>query len=161
MQNGIELFGEHFFEITSLLISVAALIYAALAFRVARQAVGAAKESDLIALKMKAQDGRAKAERSFTSLQSACRNVRKKWDVHHQAHYPLFGHQNVRQEDTRHIIEIERKGQDLLKPLTLSQAALKTMKPAALEDYIEQTDVAARQIDKLGFRLSAPKQFSA
>lgn len=161
MQNGIELLGDYFFEIASLVITVAALVYAALAFRVAKQAIDIAKASDLLALKMKAQDGRAKAERSFTSLQSACRDVHDRWDVHHQNHFPRLGNYDLRIQDTNHIAQIEREGRELLKPLTVNQAALRAMKPNELEDYIEQSEAIARQIDKLGFRLRSPKQLAA
>jgi len=161
MQNAIELVGKHFFDMASLLMAVAALIYAARAFRVAKQAIEIAKESDLINLKMKAQDGRAKAERSFTSLQSACRNVRDKWEVHHQNHYPLFGHHDFRNDDTDHIALVEREGRKLLKPLAISQVKMKTMKPDDLEVYIAQTEAVARQIDKLALRLHSPKRLVA
>lgn len=161
MQSGIELLGEYFFEIASLVITVAALIYAALAFRVAKQAIDIAKASDLLALKMKAQDGRAKVVRSFTSLQSACRDVLDKWDVHHQNHFPRLGSHDLRNQDTDHIAQVEREGRELLKPLIVNQATLRAMKPNELEDYIEQTEAVAQRIDKLGFRLASPRRIVA
>lgn len=64
MQSFLEPVAGNLFDIASLLIAAGALIFSALAFRIAKQALVAAERSDLAALKLKAQEGRARAERS-------------------------------------------------------------------------------------------------
>lgn len=151
----------YLFEVVSLLIAAAALVYAALALRVAKHALETAKESDLAALKLKAHEGRASAERSFLSLQSACQDARSRWDIHLSRHFPKLGAQDYRREDTRHISEVENEGRKLLIPLTLELSQLGTMDARALEEYIERTNQTVLWIAKLCLRLRAPKQLSA
>ena len=108
---------EFLFEVASLSIAAGALMYAALAFRIAKQALVAAERSDLAALKLKAQEGRARAERSYLSLQAACHEVRRQWDLHHDRHFPKLGSPGFRRDDTHHILEVESEGRELLRPL--------------------------------------------
>lgn len=147
-----------FIEVASLLLGCAALIYAALAFRVSKQALKTAAESDLATLKLTAHERRTKAERSFFSLQSACQDMRNLWDDHHSRNFPKFGARNFKCDDTRHISEVENQARKLLAPLALDLSELGAMDYAALEDYIERADQSALQIEQLTFRLSPPKQ---
>ncbi|WP_289032291.1 hypothetical protein [uncultured Roseibium sp.] len=152
---------DHFFDGASLLLAAGALIYAALALRVAKQALVTAKMSDVATLKLKAHEGRERAEKSFLSLQSACHDTRSQWNLHHDHHYPTLGSQDFRQDDTRHISEIENEGRTLLGPLELGLSELGTMDVAALEDYIQMAHRTAARIEQLRFRLSPPKQLFA
>lgn len=156
-----ELFGNYFFEVASLLLSAAALFYAALAFRVAKRALLTTQESDIVTLKLKAHEGRAQAERSFLSLQSACHDMRSQWDVHHDRHFPKLGAQDFRRDDTRHISEVENEGRKLLKPLALNLSEMGTLDVAELEDYIQRADQLVVRIAQLAFRLAPPRQLFA
>lgn len=149
--------GENFFELSSLLLAVAALILAALAFRVAKQAIEATKDSDRMALRVRAQEGLANARRSFLSLQAACRATREQWEVHHDRHRMTIGPQDFRRADTLHIAEVENEGRKLLHMLTQGVPEIGVMLPDAFEAYIERTDHTALEIERLSFRLSSPK----
>lgn len=152
---------DYFFQLVSLLVALTALIYAALAFRVAKQALNSAKDSDLATLKLRAYDGRAKVQRSFFSLQSACQGIRQQWQFHHDHHHPPFGFQDHRLNDTRHIAEIESEGRSLLVQLALGLAELEAMDAVALEEYIKRTDETALSIEQLTLRLTPPKKIIA
>lgn len=158
LESVLDLIGKNFFEVISSLLAAVALVYAALAFRVSKQALEAGKESDLAALKLKAHEGREKLDRSFLSLQSACHEMRGRWEDHHGRHFPTLGSCDYRLDDTRHISEIENEGRKLLSPLALNLSQLREMDSVALEDYIQRTNQAAVRIEKLSFRLSPPKQ---
>jgi hypothetical protein len=153
--------GEYFFEVVSLLLAAAALYYAALAFRVAKRALLTSQESDKVTLKLKAQERREQAERSFLSLELACHDMRSQWDVHHGRHFPMLAAKDFRRDDTRHITEIENEGRNLLKPLALSLSELGTLDVVELEKYIQRADQSAVRIERLAFRLSPPKQLFA
>ena len=157
LEGVFELIDNYFFEVASLLIASGALIYAARAFRVAKQALASAEGSDLAALKLKAHEGRARAQRSFLSLQSACHEMRGRWNVHHDRHYPRFGSQDSRHNDTRHISEVEREGRNLLSPLEQELPENGVLNSDALEDYIQRAEQAAMRIEQLTLRLSPPK----
>ena len=151
-------------EVASLLLAAAALVYAALAFRASRQALETAKESDLAALKLKANEGWAKAERSFLSLQTACRDMLERWEAHHnrQRTKPVLGAgfevRDDRLDDTHHILVVEDEGRNLLKPLANDLSELGNMDGCALEAYIQLADRSALRIEQLELRLSPPKQ---
>ncbi len=159
LESVIEFFAGYFFEVSSLLLAAAALYYAALAFRVAKRALLTSQESDKVTLKLKAQEARAQAERSFLSLQSACHDIRGQWDIHHSRHFPALGDPHFRQDDTSHITEVETEGRKLLRPLALNLSELGALDVAELEDYIQRADQSAVIIEQLAFRLSPPKQF--
>ncbi|WP_213214375.1 hypothetical protein [Roseibium polysiphoniae] len=157
MDSILGLIRNHFFEGASLLLAAGALIYAAMALRVAKQALVTAKMSDVATLKLKAHEGRERAEQIFLSLQSTCHDTRSQWSLHHDRHCPTLGSQDFRQDDTRHISEIENQGRTLLRPLEIDLSELGTMDAAALEDYIQLAHRTAARIEKLRFRLSPPK----
>jgi len=161
LESALGFMGDYLFELLSLLIAAAALLYAALAFRVAKQAIQTAKDSDLAALKLKAHEGRARAERSFLSLQSACKDIRSQWNIHHDRHFPKLGANDYRRDDTHHISEAESEGRKLLMQLALGPSELGKMDAAALEKYIHWTDETALKIEHLAARLCPPQQHSA
>ncbi|WP_299478117.1 hypothetical protein [uncultured Roseibium sp.] len=161
MDGVLGLIRDHFFDGASLLLAACALIYAALALRVAKKALVTAKMSDLATLKLKAHEGRERAEQSFLSLQSACHDTRSQWSLHHDRHFPMLGSLHSPQDDTRHISEIEKEGRALLRPLDLSLSELGTKDAAELEDYIQRTHRTATRIEQLRFELSPPKQLFA
>jgi hypothetical protein len=151
----------HFFEISSLLIATGALIYAALALRVAKEALASAKGSDLAALKLKAQEARVRAERSFLSLQTACHETQGRWDDHHDRHYPKLGSQDFRSKDTLHIAQVERQGRELLRQLEIALPEAATSDSVALEEYIRRANQTVIEIEQLILRLSPPRQLLA
>lgn len=157
LESALEMVGNYFFEIASLLIATAALVYAALALRVAKEALVSGRGADLLALKLRAQEGRVRAERSFLSLQSACHEMRARWDLHHDRHYPKLGNQDFRNKETRHISQVERQGRELLRPLEFGLSSPEAGS-ATLEEYIHRAEKAAVEIEQLTLQLSPPKQ---
>lgn len=152
-------FAEHAFEIASLLVSGAALVYAALAHTAARQAIQIAKETDIAALRLKAQDECCAAERSFHKLQEACHQTRRLWERHIEKHYPILGRKFGQPEETRHIAEVEKTGRELLLELKDATPVAATRNAAELENFIRQAQTAAMQIERLAFDLDGPKSF--
>ncbi|MCQ0971989.1 hypothetical protein MLD63_16320 [Paracoccus sp. TK19116] len=158
MQGVSTLASSYFFEIASLLIASGALVYAALALRVAKEALEAARSSDLAALKSRAHEVRVGAERNFVSLQSACQEMRGRWDLHHERYSPKLGSPEFRNNDTRHILEVERKGHELLRLLKTELTKVAISEPAALEGYIHWAEQTAVEIERLKLQLSPPRQ---
>lgn len=149
----------HAFEITSLLISLAALVYAALALKAARQAILITKESDLSALRLRAQDEFSAAERSFHELRAACHQTRGKWARHIEKHYPVLGRKFGQPTETSHIAELEKVGREMLQELKDATPHAAASDAAALENFIRQAQAAAMQIERLAFDLEDPKSF--
>ncbi|MCA1337477.1 hypothetical protein [Pseudooceanicola marinus] len=112
-------------------------------------------------LKMKAQEKRMRAERSFVTLQSACQEMRRQWSVHHNRHYPILGNQDFRRKDTLHIAHVETEGRALLRGLELNMSEMGASSMAALDEYIQRADETTLQIEQLALRLSPPKPISA
>lgn len=157
MDLAIGLVEQHAFEAISILIAAAALVYAALAFKAAKQAVQATRDSDMTALRVKVQDGISGAARSLLKLQKACQSTRDGWKKHRNKRYPTLGNGLGRADETRHIGEIERAGSKLLRELHSS--APKTGKENAvdLEGFTKKAHSASVQIERLKFGLEAPK----
>ncbi|MBY6121838.1 hypothetical protein KUV64_22135 [Mameliella alba] len=156
-----ELIGAHFFDVTSLIIASAALIYAGLALRVAKEGQVSTEVSELATLRMTAQEKRIQAERSFLSLQSACHDMRSRWRVHHDRHYPIMGNQDFRRNDTLHIAQVENEGRKLLKRLELDMCNIGALNAEVLDNYIQGADEIALKIEQLALQLSPPKPLLA
>lgn len=156
-----ELFRTYFFDAASLLIASAALIYAALAHRVSKKAQATAQEYEVVALKMTAQEKRMRAERSFLTLKSACQEMRSRWSVHHDHHYPIMGSQEFRRNDTLHIAQLESEGRELLKRLDLDLSNSEALNASALAEYIQRADETALRIEQLALHLLPPKPLVA
>ena len=156
-----KLIGIYFFDAASLLIASAALIYAALALRVARKAQATTEMSEVAALKMTAQEKRMRAEHSFLALQSVCQEMRSRWSVHHDRHSPIMGNQDFRRKDTIHIDQLESEGRELLRGLELDMSEVRELSADALDEYIQRADETALRIEQLALRLSPPKPLLA
>lgn len=152
------------FEILSILISAGALLYAALAFRTSKQAIRAARESDVTALHLRAQDSISGAKRSLLILQEACHQTRQEWDKHRTRHYPTLGSGLGRSmfsepEETQHISSIERTGLKTLEDLLSSTPKPDASAPSELHQFIARAQSASTQIERLKLGLEGPKPF--
>ena len=150
------------FEIVSILISAGALVYAALAFSTSKQAIKAAKDSDITALQVKVQDGISDARRSFLSLQEACLLTRREWEIHKSKHFPSFGSNLGRSmfaepEETQHISNIERIGSKALSELLASVPSSEAPVASDLHQFISRAQSASMQIERLKLGLEGPK----
>jgi len=148
---------QHAFEAVSMFISGVALVYAALAFKAAKHAIQATRDSDMTALRVKVMDGISEAERGFLKLQKSCQMTRDHWEKHLDEHYPTFGRGFEPPKETRHIADLERTGRKLLgelidrSPITGKEDALN------LEDYIRHAQFTSVQIERLNLSLEMPK----
>lgn len=152
------------FEIVSILISAGALLYAALAFSTSKQAIKATKDSDIIALQVKVQDGISDAKRSFLSLQEACLLTRREWEDHKSKHFPALGSNLGRSmfaepEETQHISNIERTGSKALNELLASIPKSDAPASSELHQFIARAQTAPMQIERLKLGLKGPKPF--
>ncbi|MEP4961956.1 MAG: hypothetical protein ABJU19_22025 [Roseobacter sp.] len=152
------------FEIVSLLIAAGALIFAALAFSVAKQAIKATKESDITALQVKAQDSISDAKRSFLLLQEACLLTRRDWENHKSQHFPQLGDNFGRSmfaepDETQHISEIERTGSKALGELLASMPSSDALTSSELHQFIAKAQFTSTQIERLKLGLEGPKPF--
>ncbi|UWQ75807.1 hypothetical protein [Leisingera sp. M658] len=161
MEN-LELVVQNAFEILSILISAGALFYAALAFRTSKQAIKAARDSDITALQVKAQDSISNAKRSFLILQEACLQTRQEWDSHKARHFPALGSSLgcsmfAEPDETQHISTIERTGLKTLKELLASTPKPDASAPSEWHHFIARAQSASTQIERLKLGLEGPK----
>ncbi len=152
-----DLFAQRAFEVISLLIAAAALVYAALAFRAAKHAVRATKDSDLTALRVKMLDGISDARRSLIRLHEACQATRNQWEDMNGRHFPVLGNGLGFRSETDHIGELETAGTRLLDELSALAPKAETSKAADIEAFIARAQSASVQIERLKFKLEAPR----
>ncbi|KII17711.1 hypothetical protein [Phaeobacter sp. S60] len=150
------------FDILSILISAGALLYAALAFRTSKQAIKAARDSDITALQVKAQDSILDAKRSMLILQEACLQTRQEWDRHKTQHFPALGRNLARSmfaepKETQHIGTIECTGLKTLEELLASTPEPDALSPSELHRFIARAHSASTQIERLKLDLEGPK----
>jgi hypothetical protein len=158
----LEFVVQNVFEIVSILISVGALFYAALAFSASKHAIKATKESDITVLQVKAQDGISDAKRSFLILQEACLLTRREWEHHKDRHFPKLGNGFGRSmfaepDETQHIIKIERTGSKQLNELLASIPNSNASTSSELHQFIARAQSASTQIEQLKLGLRGPK----
>lgn len=152
------------FEILSILISAGALLYAALAFRTSKQAIKVARDSDITALHLRAQDSISGAKRSLLKLEEACHQTRREWDNHRTRHFPAFGSDLERSmfsgpEETQHISSIERAGLKTLEELLALTPKPDVSAPSELHQFIARAQSASTHIERLKLGLKGPKPF--
>ncbi len=157
LESVLDLVAQRVFEIISLLIAVAALVYAALAFKTAKHAIQATKDSDLTALRVKMQEGISDAERSLIRLHDACHETRLQWENRHDRHMPVLGNGLGFGSETDHIRELEYTGASLLEDLAVSAPKAATSNADEIEAFIAKAQSASVQIERLKFRLETPK----
>lgn len=148
----------HFFNVTSLVVSVVALVLAVLAFRVAKQALLHTRETDLATRKLQAHEKCAQAKRSYMAMKMNCQNLRSQWEAFHNNHYSKLGTQVFIQRDLHHIDEVEIEAGALLRTLTLNPSEINELDTAGLDTYIVQSEQTVSSIEQLSSRLSPPKQ---
>ena len=152
------------FEIVSILIAAAALVYAVLAFNASKQAISASREANIAALQVKAQDGISDARRSFLSLQEACLLTRREWDNHKSKHFPAFGSQAgysmfAEPEETQHIRKIELVGSKALEELLASTPKSGSSDSSEWHEFIARAQSVSTSIGRLKLSLEGPKPF--
>lgn len=152
-----ESFAGRMFDVVSILIAIAALVYAALAFKAAKQAIQATKDSDLTALRVKIHDEILEAERIFLSLQQECQMTRTQWVAHFDAHYPPFGRGFANSKELREVSEVESEGREILQKLHTSACTAERVRTSELEDFVRTAQFASIEIARLKFRLEKPK----
>jgi hypothetical protein len=158
----LEFVNQNVFEIVSVFIAAAALVYAALAFGASKQALKITRDSDTTAMRVKVQDGLSNAERSFLLLQEACQATRRDWENHNRQHFPplssnigrsMFGES----DETQRISGIERAGSQVLRVLMEKVPEPDVLDASELESFIKKAQSASMQIERLKFGLEGPR----
>ncbi|QEE34990.1 hypothetical protein FTO60_04240 [Octadecabacter sp. SW4] len=158
----MEFISQNVFEIVSIFIAAAALVYAALAFSASKQALKITRDSDTTAMRVKVQDGLSNAERSFLLLQEACQTTRRDWENHNRQHLPSLGSSFGRSmfgesDETQHISAIERSGSQVLRELMATVPKPDVLDAPELETFIKKAQSASMQIERLKFGLEGPR----
>ena len=157
LETVLDLAAQHAFEAILLFFAAAALVYAALAFKAAKHAIQATKESDLTALRVKIQDGILDARRSLIRLHEACRATRLQWEDNHERRRPVLGDGCAFRSETNNIRELECMGTNLLKELAALAPEAATSNVDEIEAFIARAQAASVQIERLKFELEVPK----
>lgn len=155
LEVAIDWMASQWLELASLLIAIAALFYAALAYNSSRKATAAARTSDLANLRIQANLCLAEANRSLLSLHSSCKANRANWEQYKRKHMPSLGGTWLAPEYSN-IAQVEREGNVLLQEIENYFAPVDKMNAAQLEKGVQDARAAALEIEKLAGRLEGP-----
>lgn len=141
-------------EVASLLIAIFALIFAALAYHLAKQADESAKISDTLNLRGQANSALTKATSKFLILQEDCRMVKDSWDIYKRKHLPSLGRSRL---DVRNNTEeIERHGAAILSKTQQKFGKVDNFNSEQLMQLIETADASKLEFERLSGRLERP-----
>ena len=147
------------FEIVSTVATVAALVYAARAHKIARLAIQATNDYYLTELRLRVQEGVSNATRDQLRLEELCRTSLIEWDKYFEKHHPTLGHKSRADAVRRRIDSVMGRGEIVLKNLNASAPTTETEDAAALEDFIRTAQSASIEIQCLGARLERPTEY--
>lgn len=160
IENILTFVKDHPFEITTTLISISALVYGARAVTTAKQAMQAAKDSDLTSMRVKAQDEYSAAERSFHKLQEACQLTMDQWNEHlRKQRAPLSSTRGPTPEMQRNA-QLEHAGRKFLNELKDAMPIIGNKTAGDFERHIREAQEVAMKIERLRLQLEAPQPFT-
>ncbi|NJS40111.1 MAG: hypothetical protein HC783_15100 [Rhodobacteraceae bacterium] len=152
---------DYAFEIIAILIAAAALISAERAIRISRHALLLTKGSNLVALRLRANEAISDAERSFINLQTECQKTRDQWESHHaKLHPPMSLGIFKKPKEIQNVWSIERSGSALLRQLAEESPTQEVEDEARLERFIGLAKATTLQIERLQVQLEFPRPFS-
>jgi len=144
----------------SLMIACIALFYAVRASNISKNAADAALTSDLIGLKLKANDSLTEIDRSFQVLQRNCNQTRADWDRHIRKHIPPLGPPSSRMpEQLSYISKVERNGTVLLQNAKQNLAGIEELNTTQLACKLAEIRTTAIEIEGLVAQLEGPPNY--
>lgn len=141
-------------EVASLLIAIIALIFAALAYHLTKQAADSAKISDTLNLRGQAKSALSEARSKFLMLQGDCRMVKDSWDIYERKHLPSLRRPNL--DAQNNIQEIERRGAAILSKAQQEFGEVDDLNSEQLMQLIETADASKLEFERLSGRLERP-----
>ena len=155
----IGLVKQHTFEIVSAVGTVAALVYAARAHSIAKQAVKVTMDVSLTELRLKVQEEITIATHNLMRLEEVCQTSLIQWDKYFDKHQPTLGHQSKADAVRLRIDAAKNSGKILLDNLLASAPPAEIDDLTVLENFIRKAKSEAIKIRRLGARLDHPTEF--
>ena len=163
----MNIFEDYGFEIATIIIAIFALISAERAIRIAKAALKATRDSNLVALRIRLKESLFDAERSFLTLQSDCQRIREQWEMHHSKHSSRMGgaFSSMRlgifdsPKEIQDVLTLERNGRMLLAELRNAAPSAEADEEPKLERFIGIARGKSLEIERLRLRLEQPRPF--
>lgn len=149
---------DYAFQLTSILIAAAALVYAVRANRNSEVAIEVARQTSVSELRLRVKESLADAERSVLALQSACQGSREQWENHFRKHGPVLGSSMFKKPpEVESISNLERLGRSLLTKLRDAAPAEETADTVTLERFIGSAQATSLEIARLQLQIDGPR----
>ncbi len=122
-----------------------------------KTAFDAARNQELVALRLKSQESKTRVERSLAVLQTKSELARNHWRSHRFRNGPLLGSGFHVSEEDKKISYAARTGGQLFNKLNATMPEPHCVEVAKFELYISAADRASIQIDNLAAQLPDPQ----
>lgn len=155
MDSVLEWVARQWLEIMGVAITVAALIYAHLAYRTGLLGLGQAKQAELNSLRIQAKSGMNDARQAQVSLEFTCQIYRANWASHVRKQPMTLGKSGGIFERSP-IDAVQFEGRQLLQQLATSGDKVDEMDLQALEALMQKAKATSLSIQALAGRLESP-----
>ncbi|MEP3783206.1 hypothetical protein [Ascidiaceihabitans sp.] len=122
-----------------------------------KTALNAARNHELVALRLKSQESKTRVERSLAVLQTKSELARNHWQNHRLRNGPLLGSGFHVSEEDKQISYAVRTGGQLFNKLNATMPEPHCFEVAKFELYISAADRTSIQIDNLAAQLPDPQ----
>ena len=157
MDSVLEWFTRQWLEIVGVAITIAALIYAHLAYRTSALGLAHAKQAELTNLRIQTKAALTDARQAQVSLGLSCQIYRANWASHEwKQPIRIGGPGPVGFFKRSPIDEVEYEGRKLLQQLDAAGATVDAMDLQALEALQQQAKATSLAIQALAGKLEGP-----
>lgn len=155
MESVLEWATRQWLEILGVAITIAALIYAHLAYRTGLLGLGQARQAELTSLRIQAKAAMNDARQAQVSLELTCQIYRANWANYNRTQPMLSNnHAGIFHRSTTDSVQFE--GKKLLAQLSASSENLDAMDLQALEALMQKAKATSLGIQALAGKLESP-----
>lgn len=155
MTTVLEWVARQWLEILGVAITIAALIYAHLAYRTGLLGLGQAKQAELNSLRIQAKAAMNDARQTQVSLELTCQIYRANWASHARKQPMTLGKSGGIFERSP-IDSVQLEGRRMLEQLSASAETVDQMDMQALEALMQMAKATSLSIQALAGKLEAP-----
>ena len=157
MDSVLEWFTRQWLEIVGVAITVAALMYAHLAYRTSAMGLDHAKQAELNSLRIQTKAALSDARQAQVSLGLSCHVYRGMWASHERKQPMMMGAPGPMGIFKRSPIDdVQHEGRQLLQQLDAESATIDAMDLQALEALLQKAKATSLAIQALAGKLEGP-----
>lgn len=151
----LEWLTRHWLEVSSFVVTCAALFYAHLAYRTSERGLAHAKQAELNGLRVQAKSAMNDARQAQVSLDLTCQIYRANWANYNRMQPQLSNnHAGIFQRQPTDAVQFE--GRQLVKQLSASGETVDKMDLQALEALLQIAKATSLNIQALAGKLESP-----